>query len=43
MRVLIDQIRVGPGRREVQPEHIRELAGSFKEVGLLNPITVGQD
>lgn len=43
MRVLIDQIRVGPGRREAQPEHIRELAGSIKEVGLLNPITVGKD
>lgn len=43
MRIFIDQIRVGPGRREVQPEHIRELADSIKELGLLNPITVGQD
>ena len=43
MRVLIDQIRVSPGRREAQPEHIQELAGSIRELGLLNPITVGQD
>ena len=43
MRVLIDQIRVGHGRRETQLENIQELAGSIKEVGLLNPITVGQD
>ncbi len=43
MRIQIDKIKVNPGRREAQPEHIEELAKSIAEVGLLNPITVDLD
>ncbi len=43
MRIAINEIKVGPGRREAQPEAVRELADSISEVGLLNPITVNQE
>ncbi len=43
MRIAINEIKVGPGRRETQPEAVRELADSISEVGLLNPITVNQE
>ena len=43
MRISISEIKVNPGRRETAPANVRELADSIAEVGLLNPITIGQD
>ncbi len=40
MKILISDISVNPGRREARLEHIKELAQSIANVGLLNPITV---
>lgn len=34
------EVKINPGRRTANPEHIKELAKSISEVGLLNPITV---
>ncbi len=42
MLIAIGEIRVNPGRREANPEHVSELAKSISEVGLLNPIKVRQ-
>jgi len=36
----ISEVKIIPGRREVQEKHVRELADSISNVGLLNPITV---
>lgn len=43
MKIQIDAIQVKPGRREANIQHIRELADSIKELGLLNPVSVDQD
>lgn len=43
MKIQIDAIQIKPGRREADREHIRELADSIRELGLLNPITVDRD
>lgn len=43
MKIQISEVQIKPGRREVDAEHIRELADSIKELGLLNPITVDKD
>jgi len=43
MQVSIDRIQVNSGRREAQPDAVRELADSISAVGLLNPITVDRD
>lgn len=43
MKIQIGTIQVKPGRREANTQHIRELADSIKELGLLNPVTVDQD
>lgn len=43
MRIPISEIKVNPGRREAEPESVRELADSIKELGLLTPITVDRD
>ena len=43
MKIQIFQIKVNDGRREIDPEAVHGLADSISEVGLLNPITVGQD
>lgn len=40
MRIPISEIKINPGRREVLPERVAELAKSISEVGLLNPITL---
>lgn len=40
MRIPISEINVNPGRRELDPEDVKELAGSIREVGLLHPIIV---
>ena len=34
------EVKINPGRRTANPEHIQELAKSISEIGLLNPITV---
>jgi len=39
----ISEVKVTPGRREVQEKHVRELADSISSVGLLNPITVDRE
>ena len=43
MRVKISNIKVNPGRREVTPKAIEEMAQSIAAVGLLNPITLDQN
>lgn len=43
MLVSINEIKVNPGRREAEPEDIKNLADSIAELGLLNPITVDQN
>lgn len=40
MRIPISEIKVNPGRRELNPEDVKELAGSIRELGLLHPIIV---
>ncbi len=40
MLIAISEIQINPGRREVDPKHVSELAKSISEVGLLNPITL---
>ena len=40
MKIAINKITVGQGRRAVVPEKVRDLAESIKVLGLLNPITV---
>ena len=34
------EVKINPGRRTANLEHIQELAKSISEIGLLNPITV---
>ena len=40
MRIPISEIKVNPGRRELDQEDVKELAGSIRELGLLHPIIV---
>ena len=40
MRIAISEIKVNPGRREVDQENIKELADSIRDLGLLHPIIV---
>lgn len=40
LKILISDISVNPGRREARLDHIKELAQSIANVGLINPITV---
>ena len=40
MLVAIDEIQISHRHRPVQSKHVRELANSIADVGLLNPITV---
>jgi N6-adenosine-specific RNA methylase IME4 len=40
MKMAISQIQINKGRRSVDTEKVKELAGSIREVGLLNPITI---
>ncbi len=42
MRIPINEIKLNPGRREAEPEDIKNLADSIAELGLLNPITINQ-
>ena len=43
MRIKISKIKVNPGRREVTPKAIEEMAQSIAAVGLLNPVTLDQN
>lgn len=40
MKVPITEIRVKDGRRSLDTGHVKELADSIRELGLLNPVTV---
>ena len=40
MLIPVAEVKINPGRRTANPEHIQELAKSIAEIGLLNPITV---
>lgn len=40
MQIRIHEIQVKEGRRELSTTHVRELADSIRELGLLNPITI---
>jgi len=41
--VKISDIKIGIGRRPVDPATVSEIAGSIKEIGLINPVTVTTD
>ena len=43
MKIHVDGIQIKVGRRELNAEHVRELAASIKELGLLNPLTVDKE
>lgn len=43
MRIKISNIKINPGRREVTPKAIEEMAQSIAAVGLLNPVTLDQN
>lgn len=43
MFVRVDEIKVGPRRRQLNLEKVDELAGSIAQVGLLQPIVVTPD
>jgi len=40
MQVPIKEIRVKEGRRRLDMDHVKELADSIRELGLLNPVTI---
>jgi len=41
--VKISNIKISTGRRPVDPATVLEIAGSIKEIGLINPVTVTTD
>lgn len=43
MKLPIEEIQIKEGRRELNVEHVEELLGSIRELGLLNPLTVDKD
>lgn len=43
MKIHVDGIQIKDGRREPDADHVRELADSIRELGLLNPITVDKE
>lgn len=43
MLIPVLEIQVKEGRRELNTEHVRELADSIRELGLLNPITIDKE
>lgn len=43
MKIRVDNIQVKEGRRELDGNHVRELADSIRELGLLNPVTVDKE
>lgn len=40
MKIKIKNIEISSDRREINPNKVRELADSIKQIGLINPITV---
>ena len=43
MMVSIEGIRIKDGRRMPDPAHVRELASSIRELGLINPVTIDKE
>lgn len=43
MKIPVDEIQIREGRRELDADHVRELADSIRELGLLNPVTVDKE
>lgn len=43
MLVPISEIKIGSGRRNAEPDGVKDLAKSISEIGLLNPITITAD
>jgi len=43
MKIKISEIKIGKGRRPIDLEYVKELAGSIKDVGLLNAISLTED
>ena len=43
MLVPISEIKINSGRRNTDPDGVKDLAKSISEVGLLNPITITAD
>lgn len=43
MKVPIGEIQINEERRGVDTAHVRELADSIRELGLLNPVTVDRE
>ena len=43
MKVPIGEIQINEGRRGLDAAHVRELADSIRELGLLNPVTVDSE
>ena len=43
MKIKISDIKINPGRRDIQQRNVEELSRSIAAVGLMNPITVTQD
>lgn len=43
MQISIDEIRLRDRRRKLDTDHIKELADSIQELGLLNPITIDRE
>lgn len=43
MKISIDEIRIKEGRRSLDTDHVKELADSIRELGLLNPVTIDNE
>lgn len=43
MQVPIGKIQIKEGRRSLDADHVKELADSIRELGLLNPLTIDRD
>jgi len=43
MKVPIGEIQIKEGRRSLDAVHVRELADSIRELGLLNPVTIDKE
>lgn len=43
MKVPIEEIRIREGRRRPDTDHVKELADSIRELGLLNPVTIDRE
>lgn len=43
MRIKIADINIPPGRRKMDPDHVKELANSIRETTLINPITINRN